>query len=88
MCLFMKTSATRGTKRKSMDLVLRDHSEQDAPVCISKVVWDKDDNIEDTEDDDTDDSEENFTEEFENSNEVDDIDDSKKDVTEEFENSD
>lgn len=70
MCLFMKTSATRGTKRKSMDLVLGDHFDQDAPVCISKVVWVKDDGIEDTEDDDTDDSETDVTEEFENSDEV------------------
>ncbi|KAI8642511.1 hypothetical protein BD408DRAFT_482700 [Parasitella parasitica] len=71
MCLFMKTSATKGMKRKSMDLVLGDHSEQDAPVCISKVTWDKDDNIEDTECYDIDDSEADITEELENSGEVD-----------------
>jgi hypothetical protein len=66
----MKTSATRGTKRKSIDL--GDHFEQEAPVYISKVVWDKDDDVEDTEDDDTDDSETDVTEEFESSDEVDD----------------
>jgi hypothetical protein len=66
----MKTSATRGTKRKSIDLVLGDHFEQDSLICISKVIWDKDDEVDD--DTDTDDSETDVTEEFENSDKVDD----------------
>jgi hypothetical protein len=55
----MKTSATRGMKRKSIDLVLGDRLEKDSPstFCISKVVWDNDDDIdEDTETNDIQDS--------------------------------
>ena len=34
-------------KRKSMDHILGECSEQDASACISKVVWNNDDEIDD-----------------------------------------
>lgn len=39
-------------EKKSMNQILGERSEQDAPACISKVVWDNDDEIgDDTETD-------------------------------------